>query len=535
MAATRIGPGGAAGLPASSRQAPVVEFEIDGRRVTGIEGEPLAVALLVAGRRILSRSFRFHRPRGLMCSTGQCGWCECEVDGAPSVRTCRVPLRAGMIVRGEHALPSVQRDLLALLDAGSRWVPPTFYHHRFRRPRALRKAYLDVLRWFGGRGRLDPRNAPPRRSRPLRRERCDVLVVGAGPSGMAAAAAAAKTGARVMTLESDSDARPAGPGVRLATTATGWYGGIVAAIDPVTVWLIDAPAVVVATGSYEVLPPVPGADRPGVMSARLVQRLVERHAVLPGRRALLVGSGAELDAAGAALRSASAATIGPVDTEALLNVEGLDEVRGARVRGDAVVERHAVDLVVFADRAPSLELLLAAGAAVHWDGGRLSPMVDRDGRTSVAGLFVVGGAADRSGDLGAAERAGVAAASAAHPIADAMASRPATPPSATGRPARGSPVPHAEALACFCEDVRVREIVAECAAGYGDPELLKRRTGALTGPCQGKYCLPAVIAATAAGTGWVPPTTRPPLQPIRLGDLVGPHPLADPDLVEAEP
>ena len=145
MTARRIA-AGSAGRP--------VRFTFDGRAYDGIEGEPLAVALLAADRVVLSRSFRFHRPRGLMCSTGQCGWCECEVDGVPSVRSCRVPVRDGLVARGEHAWPSVERDLVSLVGLFSRWIPPTFYHHRFLRPRRLRKRYLDVLRWFGGRGRL---------------------------------------------------------------------------------------------------------------------------------------------------------------------------------------------------------------------------------------------------------------------------------------------------------------------------------------------------------------------------------------------
>ncbi len=77
-------------------------------------------------------------------------------------------------------------------------------------------------------------------------------------------------------------------------------------------------------------------------------------------------------------------------------------------------------------------------------------------------------------------------------------------------------------LVCFCEDVHADEIHAQVAAGYGDPELVKRRTGALTGPCQGKYCLQSFCSAMAAN-GAPPaglPTARPPLRPIRLGDLV---------------
>ena len=105
------------------------------------------------------------------------------------------------------------------------------------------------------------------------------------------------------------------------------------------------------------------------------------------------------------------------------------------------------------------------------------------------------------------------------------------PPVAGARPGRVSHTPAASiargAVVCFCEDVRAWEIRAEQAAGYDDPELIKRRTGALTGPCQGKHCLQAF--ACLAGTGRDEgtgadvelPTARPPLRPIRLRDLAG--------------
>ena len=178
-----------------------VHINVDGRSIEAAEGEPLAVALLAAGRPILSRSFRFHRPRGLMCDTGQCGWCECEVDGRPSVRSCQVPVRDGLVARSEHAWPSADRDLFGLLDVGSRLVPPTFYHHRFLRPRRLRKRYLDVIRGFGGRGRLPVARPSAARSRVAVDLEVDVLVVGGGESGVAAADEAADGGVRVALLE----------------------------------------------------------------------------------------------------------------------------------------------------------------------------------------------------------------------------------------------------------------------------------------------------------------------------------------------
>ncbi len=558
-------------LPAASAneaERARVSFTFDGRRYEGVDGEPVAVSLLAAGQPTLSRSFRFHRPRGLMCSTGQCGWCECEVDGRPSVRTCRVPVREGIVVRGEHAWPSVEHDLLRVLDLGSRFVPPTFYHHRFLRPRALRKWYLDVIRWFGGRGRLGDGSAVDRRPRRLRQDAPDVLVVGGGRSGLSAAIAAAEAGARVVVLEAETarddgvgtmGAASTGPAaepssellalarthdveIRFSTVATGWYGGMVTAVDDDTIWELRPGAVVAAMGTYELVPAVPGSDRPGVVGARLAARLLGVHGVLPGERAALVGGGNELQAVGAALRAAGAAVVGPIPTSGLREVGGRGSVAWVRYLAEGgVARREPVDVVVFADRTPNLDLVLAAGGRVGWVDGRMAPNTDPDGRTSVPGLFVAGLAA--AGDPGTtadgARGVGRAAATFAR-MAPSTTERPdgtrrsGARATRTGDPARSwsdghAPAPGApNAVLCFCEDVRGWEIQAERAAGYRDPELVKRRTGALTGPCQGKYCLSAVTSAlNGAGDGVARavtdvliPTGRPPIRPQRLADLV---------------
>ncbi len=483
MAARRLPP-----LPDSAPNPPRrrVRFTFDGSSYEGFEGEPVAVALLAADRRILSRSFRFHRPRGLMCDTGQCGWCECEVDGRPSVRSCQVPVHDGLVARSEHAWPGVERDLFGWLDLGSRLIPPTFYHHRFLRPRLLRKRYLDVIRRFGGRGRLPIGASSAPRSRVARQLEVDVLVVGGGPSGLAAAERAAAAGSRVALAETVAGrAAPLAADAQVLDGATvvGWYDGVVTAIDDETLWSIRAESIVAATGSYERVPSVRGADRPGVMGARLVLRLVTHDRVVPGARPLLVGDADALAAVAAALAAAGAPPVGQVPTTALRRVLGRRRVTGAVVDVDGRERRETVDLVVFADRTPNLDLALAAGAAVERRDGVLVPVLDEAGRTTVPSLSVVGSAAGRPSSV----------------------SQP------TGR-----------TLVCFCEDVHADEIRAQLAAGYGDPELVKRRTGALTGPCQGKYCLQAfagsAIGAGAERTGL--PTARPPLRPVRLGDLV---------------
>jgi len=219
------------------------------------------------------------------------------------------------------------------------------------------------------------------------------------------------------------------------------------------------------------------------MGARLALELVTRHRVLPGERPLLVGEAGGLAAVQAALVDAGARPVGLVPTSALRRVLGRRRVSGAIVEVDGHTRRESADLVVFGDVTPNLDLVLAAGAAVEQRDGVLAPILDGEGRTTVPMLSVVGSATGR------------------------------------GVPAQA---PTGRTLVCFCEDVHADEVRAQVAAGYGDPELVKRRTGALTGPCQGKYCLQvftAVMADAGAPTDGLP-SARPPLRPVRLGDLV---------------
>jgi hypothetical protein len=240
----------------------------------------------------------------------------------------------------------------------------------------------------------------------------------------------------------------------------------------------------------------------------------------------MVGAGQELATAGERLaRAGASVTIGPVPTASLVSIRGRDRVTGAVTRYGRATQRHSVDLVVFSDRSPNLDLVMAAGAVLGRQGETLVPITDGSGRTSVASLFVAGSAAGRPlvgpTDADIAEAAGRAAADHA---AGRLGSGP-EPRADTGRAPGGSRSTQVAAVArgamvCFCEDVRAWEVRAEQAAGYTDPELIKRRTGALTGPCQGKSCLQAFATLTGDPGEVAIPTARPPLRPVRLGDLV---------------
>ena len=110
-------------------------FTFDGKQVEAYEGDTIGSALYASGRRIFSRSFKYHRPRGLMCCAGQCPNCIVSVDGAPGVRACTEPVREGMKVEHLNATPSLEFDVMRATDlAGGPFTPPGFYYKTFIRP-----------------------------------------------------------------------------------------------------------------------------------------------------------------------------------------------------------------------------------------------------------------------------------------------------------------------------------------------------------------------------------------------------------------
>ena len=179
-----------------------IKFTFDRRSYTGYEGDTIASALYRAGVRVFSRSFKYHRPRGLLCVNGSCPNCLVDVDGSPNVRSCVTPLRAGMAVRSQNAWPSLKRDLLAVNDKLDRFLPVGFYYKTFIRPRFMWPVYETVLRRAAGLGVIDP--DPDRFREPhydKRYHHADVTVVGGGPAGMSAALASAKLGAQVVLVD----------------------------------------------------------------------------------------------------------------------------------------------------------------------------------------------------------------------------------------------------------------------------------------------------------------------------------------------
>jgi sarcosine oxidase subunit alpha len=301
-------------LPGGSDQR-VVPFTLDGRTLVGIEGEPIAAALHAQGVRVLGRSFKYRRPRGLHCVADACPNCSMQVNGLPGVATCSTALRAGDTVERAKGAPNAEHDLLAAADRLSALTPVGFQYRRFRRSPRLFHQWERVLARLAGTGRAPSAEVAGRvaEAAGFSLERCDVAVIGGGAAGLSAALAAARAGARVMVLErraqlggwlrsggtpeerttlaSLEHAVAAQPLIecRLGSTAAGWYAeGVLAVTSSVGLVELHAGAVVLASGAHERPLAFADNDRPGVMLAGGVQRLLREHAVRPGRRVVVV-------------------------------------------------------------------------------------------------------------------------------------------------------------------------------------------------------------------------------------------------------
>jgi methylglutamate dehydrogenase subunit C len=324
-----------AGLIDRSR---LLSFQFDGRRYTGFEGDTLASALLAAGVRLVGRSFKYHRPRGILTAGSEEPNALVELRGAArreaNTRATVAELFDGLDARSQNRWPSLALDVGAMSSLFSPLFVAGFYYKTFMWPAALwEKLYEPAIRRAAGLGRASDEADPDTYEKA--HAFCDVLIIGAGPAGLAAALAAGSSGARVILCDEDfllggrlngdrheidglsghSWARQveaellANSEVRILrrTTVFGVYDGgmsgarIFGALERVSdhlpvppahqprqrLWRIIAKRTVLAAGAVERPIVFGGNDRPGVMLAAAVRTYVNRFGVTPGRRAAL--------------------------------------------------------------------------------------------------------------------------------------------------------------------------------------------------------------------------------------------------------
>src|SRR4051794_17286427 len=274
-----------------------VTFRFEGTNVAAFAGDTFGSALYASGRRVFSRSFKYHRPRGLLCCTGRCANCLMTVDGAPNVRVCTEPVRDGADVRAQNVLGSLDRDVLAVVDRiGGPFTPVGFYYRTMIPPRRAWPLYEKVLRNLARLGRVGGTNGHARRY-DTEHLRAEVLVIGGGSSGRAAAAAHAAAGREVFLVDEGSRAPERGGGYTVLAPARAlaiYEGGLVPVDAGDVLYRVRAERIVVATGTLEQPLVFPGNDLVGVVLPSAVRRLVDDWAIRPATRAVVVAA----DAAG---------------------------------------------------------------------------------------------------------------------------------------------------------------------------------------------------------------------------------------------
>ena len=310
-------------------------FSFNGRALEGYAGDSLASALLANGVSVVGRSFKYHRPRGIVGSGPEEPNAIVQIgSGAattPNVRATALELHDGLIASTVKGWPSLDFDLMAVTDWFNRLFVAGFYYKTFMRPRALWNFYEYLIRRTAGLG-VAPELPDPDAYDHFNAH-CDVLVAGAGPTGLMAALAAARSGARVIVADERSE--PGGsllretsslnggpasawleavleelserPGVTVLSRSTvfGYYdqnfltvlercgegsmrnGGERVANIRQRLWRVRARRVVLATGACERPLVFANNDRPGIMLATAVSEYIHRYAVRPSRRAVV--------------------------------------------------------------------------------------------------------------------------------------------------------------------------------------------------------------------------------------------------------
>jgi sarcosine oxidase subunit alpha len=540
-----------------------VAFTFDGKTVHGYEGDTIASAMFASGWRTFSRSFKYHRPRGEMCACGQCTNSLVAVDGRPGVRACGEPARDGTVVTHQNAWPSLSFDVMRATDFSGPLTPPGFYYKTFIRPRKLWPVYEKVLRHAAGLGVLRKKQPDREWRTEYRRRHCDVLVIGGGIAGLAAATRAAEAGADVVLCDEDTEpggallheggheraralaeqARVAGVEILTRAPALGYFDGLVPVWEGDTLHQVRAARTVVATGVIEQPLVFPDNDLPGIMLAGGAHRMAALYGVRPGSAAVVATTGDRGLVAALALREAgveiravadlrtwpggdAAARLQELGVEVLpgttvvrangrkaLTGVALAQVDPSGVARPGTTREIDCDLLcVSGGTIPATSLLLQGGAKARYDEATARFMAD----AFPDGVFAAGAVAGHE-NADAAELSGaIAGAAAAHTLAgssngaraprvdedrERLAALPAPSPVVAPPAYARDDKRGGKAFVDLDEDVTVKDIKLSIAEGYDSIELSKRYTTVTMGPSQGRFSQLPSIRVMAQETG----------------------------------
>jgi methylglutamate dehydrogenase subunit C len=563
-----------------------LDFRFDGKRYQGVAGDTLASALLANGVRLMGRSFKYHRPRGVLTAGSEEPNALVELrNGArrePNTRATCVELYDGLQSNSQNRIGSLRFDAMAVNDLLSPFLAAGFYYKTFMWPRAFwEKVYEPIIRNAAGLGRLSMQDDPDSYDKGFLH--CDLLIVGAGPAGLAAALTAGRSGKRVILADEDfrmggrlnaegfalgdqsgSDwaaatvAELAGlDTVRLLprTTVLGAFDhGIYGAVERVsdhlaqpaagrvrqTLWRIYAARTLLTAGATERPIAFENNDRPGIMLAGAVRAYAHRWAVTPGQKVAVFTNNDDGLRTAVDLAAKGVTIAAVIDSRKdVTPLEGFNHLRGALVvnsRGrlglreisvrlaDGSLQTIACDtLGVSGGWNPNVQLTCHQRGRPVWDD-TLAAFVP--GGSLPTGMSVAGAA---MGDMSTAG-ALVSGARAAMEALDLSGSAPDMP---QAEDAACSPTPmwfvgegKGRAWVDLQNDVTVKDVKLSHQEGFVSVEHLKRYTTLGMATDQGKTSNVTALAVMAALTGKSIPETgttifRPPYTPVAIGAFAG--------------
>lgn len=559
-----------------------VRFRFEGRSFEGLAGDSIASALWAAGQRSQGRSFKYHRVRGILSAANHDVNVMLQDGQKLNTRGDVVAVREGMDLTAVNTFGGLANDRARHLGMFARFLPVGFYYKAFHDKR-LFPMWERVFRRITGLGVVD--FSTPHIRTAKRYDFCDVLVIGAGPSGLSAALSAADAGARVVIC--DENARAGGSGLyqlggdasrRAHTRALldrvkghagimlleGTYAGAyyadqwVPLIDERRMTKMRAKAVIVASGAFEQPAVFRNNDLPGVMNGSAMQRLIYRYAVKPASTTVVLAANADgyrvaldLLAAGASVPALldMRADVPPSPLADALRAKGVEVLSGhavheahadgkgelagvtlCRIDGAGRVvsgsqRRVACDGVAMSTGwSPAANLLYQAGTKMRFDDLLQQFVPDR----LPEGVFACGrvnGVFNLESRILDGQRAGLAAA--AHAGIGAAVS--ISVPPETESPSFAWPIvahPDGKNFVDFDEDLQVKDFENAVQEGYDNIELLKRFSTVGMGPSQGKHSNMTALRILARLTGKTPQqvgttTARPFFHPVPLSHLAG--------------
>ena len=538
-----------------------IRFHFEGKPYTGLAGDSVASALAANGVWLLSRSFKYHRPRGARSFAGMEADTLVQIGRSPNVFADLCPLEENMEITAQNYSGSLQRDYSSWRSWFSRFLPVGFYYKAFFRPRGIwERLWEPILRAGAGLGRVDFS------TRPVYCDKAygfyDLAVVGGGPAGLVAAQVAAAAGAEVLLIEEQPrlggslnytrgggkpgddkyeqliHACETSPKIEIMTSAlcNGWFSdNWLPVIRGNRMYKIRAREVIFATGAMEQHVVFRNNDLPGILLASAVQRLIRLYAVRPGTCAVVLAGNSEayattLDLIDVGVKVAAVIDMraspptctwsnetkahgvriitGSTIYEAKAKTQHVCSVRIANITENGHLtpsEEIACDLVCMSGGyMPAYQLPLQAQGRLSYDDAKATFSITglAEG-TRVAGA--VNGCCDSETALADGRRVGCEAATSLGFQVEHPAEAQDPPENGSGNGANYSwPIfahPRHKEFVDFDEDLQICDIINACADGYDELELVKRYSTVGMGPSQGRHAALATARLVAAASG----------------------------------